>query len=185
MLRGEVLIELLRDRPHATGAEIGVRSGETGEALLAALPELERLYCVDPWEAYPDYTASEFVTQGWLTGQYEQFHERLAAHWKRVWLFRTNSVDGSMLVEEESLDFVFIDACHAYEYVMCDLEMWAPKIKRGGLIAGHDWNLPGVYQAVSDTFLPQRWEIHTTLGDRQGADVDNCWWVWKRTEDRR
>lgn len=69
----------------------------------------------------------------------------------------------SVLASEEfknnSVDFVFIDAGHEYEEVKADILVWLPKIKKGGVIAGHDYNgfnkpggYPGVNQAVHEIF---------------------------------
>lgn len=73
---------------------------------------------------------------------------------------RESSVDGSKYFEDNSLDFVFIDACHLYECVMMDVEAWLPKVKKGGIIAGHDYNLDdptnlehaGVIKAINELF---------------------------------
>lgn len=55
---------------------------------------------------------------------------------------------------DKSVDFVFIDADHVYENVKKDILAWAPKIKPGGVIAGHDFvnYHPGVIQAVCEIF---------------------------------
>jgi predicted O-methyltransferase YrrM len=46
---------------------------------------------------------------------------------------------------DDSLDFVFIDATHTYDAVSRDLSAWWPKVKAGGLLAGHDYiHFPGV-----------------------------------------
>lgn len=42
------------------------------------------------------------------------------------------------IFKDESLDMVFIDADHRYSFVKKDIEMWLPKVKQGGIIAGHD-----------------------------------------------
>jgi predicted O-methyltransferase YrrM len=70
-----------------------------------------------------------------------------------------------------SVDFVFIDAAHDYESVSKDLAAWWPKVKLGGIMAGHDATIyhPGVLQAVSEKFgnlLP----VET---------VKHCWRVFK------
>lgn len=56
--------------------------------------------------------------------------------------------------EGESLDFVFIDACHEYEAVKDDILVWLPKVKKNGILAGHDYYAPtpGVIQAVDEIF---------------------------------
>jgi len=56
--------------------------------------------------------------------------------------------------ENESIDFLFLDADHEYKAVKEDLRLWFPKIKKGGIMAGHDYNEPcGVKQAVDEYFL--------------------------------
>lgn len=55
--------------------------------------------------------------------------------------------------KNESLDFVFIDANHSFGEVKKDIEAWLPKVKRTGILAGHDFDIttPGVAKAVADT----------------------------------
>jgi hypothetical protein len=55
-------------------------------------------------------------------------------------------------IQDESLDFVFIDAEHDHKSVKSDIECWLPKIKDNGIIAGHDWNLQSVQKAVHEKF---------------------------------
>lgn len=63
------------------------------------------------------------------------------------------SVEGAKLYKNYSLDFVFIDANHTFEAVRDDLQAWFPKVKYGGILAGHDYyNDPGVKQAVDNFF---------------------------------
>jgi predicted O-methyltransferase YrrM len=58
------------------------------------------------------------------------------------WEMANNFKDGEV-------DFVFIDADHTYESVVKDINAWLPKIKKGGMISGHDYNNPcGVKKAV-------------------------------------
>ena len=67
------------------------------------------------------------------------------------------SKQASALYEDEALDFVFIDAGHSYEDVLSDIRAWLPKVKAGGILAGHDYEnerYPGVKKAV-DELLPE------------------------------
>ena len=41
--------------------------------------------------------------------------------------------------QDSSLDVVYIDACHAFECVDKDIQMWRQKLKPGGLLSGHDF----------------------------------------------
>ncbi len=62
--------------------------------------------------------------------------------------------DAVKSIEDEFFDFVFVDAEHTYEAVKRDIENWLPKVKKNGIIAGHDYNNndhPGVVKAVAET----------------------------------
>jgi len=54
------------------------------------------------------------------------------------------------LYKNKSLDFVFIDAGHEYEFIHADIKAWLPKVKKGGVIAGHDIYAPGVKRAAEE-----------------------------------
>ena len=61
------------------------------------------------------------------------------------------SWDAANLFKDNSIDFVFIDADHSYESVTKDINSWLPKIKKGGIISGHDYfTSPGVKSAVDE-----------------------------------
>jgi len=70
------------------------------------------------------------------------------------------SVDASFCVSFETcpLDMVYIDAGHSYLDVNEDLRAWYPRVRQGGVVAGHDYghpNWPGVKQAV-DEFVQKK-----------------------------
>lgn len=69
--------------------------------------------------------------------------------------FGGDSFDRIKEFEDKSIDFAFIDANHTYEYVSKDIAALLPKMKDGGIIAGHDFNAahPGVVQAVIEAFI--------------------------------
>lgn len=69
------------------------------------------------------------------------------------------SGDAVYMFADASLDFVYIDACHDYENVKNDISLYLPKIKNGGIIAGHDYcqDFPGTIAAVDEIFyVPDR-----------------------------
>lgn len=65
---------------------------------------------------------------------------------------RMTSVDASKLYNDNSLDFIFIDAAHDYYSVKDDVEHWFPKLKIGGYISGDDYAWPSVSSAVNEFF---------------------------------
>jgi hypothetical protein len=60
----------------------------------------------------------------------------------------TESVEAASRFESCSLDWVFIDTDHSYESVVRDILAWAPKLRLGGLLSGHDFGSRGVMDAV-------------------------------------
>ncbi len=70
-------------------------------------------------------------------------------------LFGGDSFDRITELEDNSVDFAFIDASHVYEFVKKDIAAILPKMKKGSILAGHDYNEahPGVIQAVNEAFV--------------------------------
>lgn len=69
-------------------------------------------------------------------------------------LIKDTSLNAVNKYENESIDFCFIDGSHEYEDVKADIIAYLPKIKKGGIIAGHDYSpdWPGVVKAVDEIF---------------------------------
>jgi predicted O-methyltransferase YrrM len=86
----------------------------------------------------------------------------------RLNIIRDLSVNASKKFKNESLDFIFIDACHDYECVIEDLNAWYPKLKKGGIIAGHDYydGHAGVEKAVNEFFYSKFEYLHSQ---------EHCW----------
>ena len=68
-------------------------------------------------------------------------------------LIKSHSLDIVSTYKDESLSLCFIDGSHEYEDVKADILAWLPKVKLGGILAGHDYDNPnhaGVYQAANE-----------------------------------
>jgi predicted O-methyltransferase YrrM len=91
-----------------------------------------------------------------------------------------DSVAASRLYKDDSLDFAFIDADHSYAAVSRDIDAWLPKVRKGGIIAGHDYcNWPGfgVIEAVTERFdRVEVWRGSKGMGDAQMQP--RYWPVW-------
>lgn len=88
-----------------------------------------------------------------------------------VVILGTTSQRAAELFALDSLDFVFIDGEHRYEAVTADLKAWWPKVKLGGVFAGHDYGaFEGVTQAVNEHFGAGNW---------RSAKSPSCWEVVK------
>jgi hypothetical protein len=170
------LITLLLSTEHRMGAEIGVFEGDNTAALLSGLDGLEYLLCVDPWKHYPEFDASTPNKAGKVANAdfekvEEKFWRQVAPFKSRVELMKEESVSAALHVTNESLDFVFIDGNHAYDYVKEDIDVWLPKVKKGGLLIGHDYVTKpgyGVIGAVQKSFT--RYYVNKP---------SKCWYVTK------
>jgi len=142
-IRARELLSRLQHVPAPTGAEIGVFAGDMSRHLL------ERgdltLFMVDSWEG--DAAAYQGDSGDWhaqlSNEEQEAFFEKAKAAvlfaGDRAKILRARSDAAAAQIADGSLDFVFIDADHSYEGCRADLAAWWPKVKPGGLFAGHDY----------------------------------------------
>ena len=137
------LLELIKNHigPESVGAEIGSFRGVSSE--LFAL-HCQKLYCIDPFligdpeiDRHLQDAKTHFV--------------QMADGYSNIIFYEETSVSAADRFSNESLDFVYIDAMHDYANVKQDILTWAPKLKKGGLLAGHGHNYSDVARAVRDT----------------------------------
>lgn len=121
------------------GAEIGVCTGRFSRELCDGIPSLANLLCIDPWRAFNGNRP-----EGW--GRSQEFHDanyveavaRLAPC-DAARILRAESLEAARDVEPASLDFVYIDGNHRFDYVMQDLIVWGSKVRPGGIVSGDDY----------------------------------------------
>lgn len=149
------IAQLFSELGFKTGAEIGVEKGVYSEVLAKANPQL-LLYCIDPWKVYEKY--SDFKNQGQLNTNYKIAQKRLSPYNCKI--IRKSTTGALPQFKMSSLDFVYIDGNHTYEYVWEDLAGWSEKVRPGGIISGHDYRARrkehvGVGEAV-DKYTQER-----------------------------
>jgi predicted O-methyltransferase YrrM len=109
-----------------------------------------RFDCVDTWD-YVD-TSNE-IDKSQFDELFNIFSKNIEPVKNNINIVKSLSWDGALNYDDNSLDFVFIDAGHDYESVKKDLNAWFPKVKNGGIIAGHDYHYNcGVFPAVNEFF---------------------------------
>lgn len=126
--------KLFNELGFKVGAEIGVFEGTLTNALLRRIPGL-KMYGVDLWENYEDY--KDDLASLALSGAYEKAVENTKGF--DCTLIRGWSNEVVKQFEDGSLDFVYIDGNHKFEYAIEDIALWAPKVRKGGIICGHDY----------------------------------------------
>lgn len=133
------LAELFTELDYHVGVEVGVETGVYAEILCKANPEMQ-LYGVDAWQVYRGYRDHTDAVE--LAGCYEQAVQRLGKY--KVTLIQKYSVEAAGNFPDNYIDFVYIDANHEYPYITADLCAWVPKVRSGGIVAGHDFYRSGV-----------------------------------------
>lgn len=151
------------------GAEIGVSAGVNAENFCREIPGLT-LYCVDSWEGVkgePRYQRAKIILQ-----KYD------------VIFIRKASMEAVKNFEDDSLDFVFIDANHQFDFVMEDIIEWSKKVRLGGIVSGHDYyhsNLGkiGVVEAVDSYVKAHNLKLNLTTKDLNSKDdkEPSFWWA--------
>ena len=156
-------MQLLETLPkHAVGAEIGVHLGDFSAQLLR-VTQPRKLHLIDPWQ----YESGDDYAEAWYGGaperaqeleqRYRSVQSRFAAEIQagQVVVMRKESESALASFADNSLDYVYIDGNHLYEYVKKDLELSLRKVKPGGYITGDDytpggWWKGGVKRAVDE-----------------------------------
>ena len=122
--------KLFGELGYKLGAEVGVAHGTNAAMFFKHVPGL-KLICVDPWSAFGKNTDEH------MENVYRNARKNLDG--KDVVWKRTPSLDGAKEVEDGSLDFVYIDGLHDFDSVMVDVITWTKKVRKGGIVSGHDF----------------------------------------------
>lgn len=91
-----------------------------------------------------------------------------------------NSIEIAKTFKDNSLDFVYIDAGHSYEEVKADYEAWLPKVRKGGIVSGHDYGVNdciGVKYLI-DELIGKGQKFNFTTDDFwQGTEYQSWWYI--------
>lgn len=186
------LIELINHYNWICGAELGVRRGDLSISLLVNCPNLN-LICVDLWEDHRSINERHNHKNN-----YDIFLNTIKLYSDRVNIIRnlTNVAHDNIL--DESLDFVFVDATHTYNAVKEDISLWLPKIKKDGMLCGHDYceafDKGGVVKAIrevtTDIIELSKKKISPSCNVSESVSLiknkknvadreTGCWFIWK------
>lgn len=157
-----------------TAVEVGTHQGVFASEFMQRFRGT--ICLVDPWKGFTEgfetyYPASDESSRN----RDHDMHLAMVAmdpFFGRYSVFRMTSEQAVDKFSDESVGIVYIDALHEYEDVKKDIELWYPKIQRGGIISGHDFNavLPGVIKAVEEFRKSTGLQINLT------DDGMSSWW---------
>jgi len=154
-----------------TGIEIGVNDGENAKNILESI-NIHKLYLIDPYTPYSEdgemmnYTNVEKIMKKTLS-PYRKFTK----------FIKDTSENAVEKIPDNSIDFVYIDGNHSYEYVKKDIELYYPKLKSKGIMGGHDFTPEtfGVAKAVIE--FVEKNNITSLMSKKHSSERD--WWFIK------
>jgi len=159
-----------------TGAEIGTEEGRYSKILCEEIPGV-KLFCVDLWERDPTHDPTPYEIAKKTLEPYD------------CKLIKGYSMDVVKEFDDGSLDFVYIDANHYFDYVMEDIIHWSRKVRKGGIVSGHDYFVTkkkesslSVVEAVDAYAKFYNLEVNVIPRDETAfrySDKKPNWWWWK------
>ena len=166
------MVEAASDNAHFV--EVGSWKGKSASCMGVEIVNSQkkiRFDCVDIWtipsylmpHVQPNHTLDEDI--------FHIFMETIDPVKEVVNIVRSISWEAADLYPDNSIDFVFVDACHDYDSVSKDIFAWYPKVKVGGIIAGHDIEAADVKRAVREYF---------GLINKTPYMEDDCCWAVKK-----
>lgn len=132
--------EIARNPKISKVAEVGVWKGHSisylVQEMIAAGKKDIQLFAVDIWNEWEDLNGDP--EQPYI---YQIYNRVLEVTNTRPYIqdIKCRSDLAAVNFEDKFFDFVYIDANHSYENVKKDILAWLPKVKVGGIIAGHDY----------------------------------------------
>ena len=147
--------------------EIGSWRGKSSAYMAVEIKNSSKnisFYCVDTWEGSKEHKKMVCVKHNTL---FNEFIANIKPVEDIITPIKMDSLQAALTFEDNSLDFIFIDASHDYKSVKQDLEAWYPKLKPTGVFAGHDYTWGDVKGAV-DEF---------SLNNNLSVEVDNVSWI--------
>jgi hypothetical protein len=161
--------------------EVGVAEGYFSHGLLDSWPGI--CWQVDPWKILqtPGFSPHGEATDADQEARYQRMLNKAKEYRGRCQVMRSTSEDAVITFVRDFFDFVYIDAIHTYEANKQDLSLWWPKVKPGGVFAGHDYlngtfhgQLYGVKTAVDEFAKEKGLTVHSTPDDQWPS-----WFIFK------
>jgi hypothetical protein len=151
--------------------EVGVRFGYNLMSLLACNPTV--LIGIDHYSAGNNKAEQDTgLSQDKLDSIYREVVQRYI-HFPAVKIIKDRSDKTSALFKEQWFDYMYLDADHSYGGCLNDMQWWWPKVRQGGIMAGHDYIettskqgtkfgvIEAVRQFMSDKKIPEHL-LHVT-----------------------
>jgi len=153
------------------GCEVGVLTGKHAKKMLDCNPNLH-LHLVDSYKYYKEMPK--------LNGDVARYLPEMRGRLKGYNCTEhiMFSMDAVCKFKNGSLDFVYIDSNHRFDFIMQDLIEWSKKVRIGGIVSGHDYIKESVTQAVNAYTKAHNIKYFITLrANRHPDSTGTYFWV--------
>ena len=149
------------ENPQGVVAEIGVAGGHFTKQILTTWPTCSRLFAIDCWGPFE----GNHLTSDDQEQRFRQVTEDFSGH-SNVTIVRKYSLAAAAGMPNESIDFIYLDADHSHSAALLDLRSWLPKLKKNGIMAGHDYyDGCGVKSAVDQFGTENGLDVRSTTAE--------------------
>ena len=164
------------------GVEVGVAAGEYSLELCKANSQMEWVG-IDPWEPYFGYR--DYMKLSTFQKLEQEAREKLSG-FSNYTFIKDTSMTAIDQFEDESIDFCYLDANHQEPYITQDIKGWYEKIRKGGILAGHDYvksktRRVDVIEAINQFVAREQISPLFILGsfnqEQEVAQEDICSWM--------
>lgn len=121
--------------------EIGVYEGVNTAIIASSISAIGKLYAIDP-----------FFKGKLGICYYKKIainHTKSVGVYNKITFIAEFSFDAANDIPSK-VDFIFVDGDHSFEGIKKDWELYAGKVKSGGIIALHDTSIPSHYATVAN-----------------------------------
>lgn len=156
--------------------EVGILRAESSCTLLKCCENIKTLHLIDLWCPYTDTLGTiedrEYYSVDKKQIEFIEFTARHNIKYSglehKTHIHKMSSIEGAKLFDDSSIDFIFLDSYITKANVIENLDVWYPKIKTGGIFAGHDSDSLSVREELNSFIKAKKIQPHVCV-------YDNTW----------
>jgi len=127
--------------------EVGTFSGENAVVMAKYF---NRVVTIDPW--LNGYDKDDHASNAGMAEVEKKYLERTES-FTNISHIKLPSIEASKQFDDGSVDLVYLDGDHRAEALVADIDAWKPKVRPGGILAGHDISMESVHDALKQRFM--------------------------------
>jgi len=150
------VIDFIKENNVKKFAEIGVWKAKFCKRVLESTgDQIEEYWAIDPWDINLAFSQVERrrTPLKWFQMHYHCCSQMM--YFPQLKVVKMTSEQACEIFPDGYFDMVYIDTVHTFDHVWADIEYWLPKVRKGGIIGGHDYGYrgwPEVKEAVDKYF---------------------------------